>query len=92
MMCVENSSVQGTVISQPQTSHDGIVGIRALMYVANAARAPNDRTFNSTKGASGTATNFNGGLWVFTCGTASASNANSQGVTWTVYFRLVPHT
>ena len=37
------------------------------------------------------ASEFNGGLWYFTCSPTS-SYANSQGVTWTVYFRLVPHT
>jgi hypothetical protein len=32
-------------------------------------------------------TNFNGGLWMFTC----APPSNQQGVSWTLYFRIVPH-
>src|SRR5205085_5243013 len=47
MMSVENSIVQSSVISQPQTSHAGS-GIRTVMYQANAATAAIDIRLIST--------------------------------------------
>src|SRR5262245_61758907 len=60
MTCVENSSVHGTVISQPQTSHSGNVGSLLVMYQANRPRVATDSRFNRTNGASGIATILKG--------------------------------
>src|SRR5436190_22430892 len=54
MMCVENSSVQGSVISQPQTSQRGTDGSRAETYQANAPSPQTDSRLRKTYGASGT--------------------------------------
>ena len=59
-MCVENSRVHGSVISQPHTSHLGSCGRRAVMYQAKAASAAIDRRLSRTKGASGTGTMLRG--------------------------------
>src|SRR5690348_9888122 len=60
MMCVENSIVQGSVISQPHTSHLGSCGSRAETYQANTASAAIDMTLRRTYGASGTGQTLNG--------------------------------
>src|SRR5262245_27744194 len=60
MMCVENSSVHGTVINQPQTSHSGSCGRRLVMYQAKRPSVATDSRFSSTNGASGAATIFKG--------------------------------
>ena len=52
-MWAESCSVQGSVISQPQTSQAGSEGMRALMYHASAARAAMDIRLMNTYGASG---------------------------------------
>src|SRR5262245_7046517 len=59
---VENSSVQGTVISQPHTSHRGTCGTRSQTYHANHASAPNESRFTRTNGDSGTGTIRSGRL------------------------------
>ena len=60
MMWVENSSVHGSVISQPQTSHAGNEGRRTVMYHANAASAAIEMRLSRTYGASGTGTMLRG--------------------------------
>src|SRR5215831_3600959 len=60
MMCVENSIIHGSVISQPHTSHLGNCGRRAETYQANTASAAIDTTLSRKYGASGTGQTLNG--------------------------------
>src|SRR5689334_1869745 len=79
---VESSKVQGSIISQPQTSQVGSAGRRALIYQANAAMPAIDNTLRNTYGASGMGATRNG--------TPTRSACSAPGISLSVHTTSAP--